>query len=111
MNSIVFLNQNLDFDIISIGTPSTTTKQQQIHLRLQMRNARKSITIVQGIAPEDAKVMVRYLRKTLSTNGNICKDDDDNIIVQFQGDKRAEIKKYLIDNSLGDAENIKIHGF
>ncbi len=42
------------------------TKQGLVHIRIQQRTGRKTITTVQGIAPEyDLKKIVRYLKKVL----------------------------------------------
>ncbi|VDO10798.1 unnamed protein product [Brugia timori] len=42
------------------------TRQGFCHIRIQQRTGRKTITTVQGIAPEyDLKKIVRYLKKFL----------------------------------------------
>lgn len=102
MNNLIF-NNIQDFDDV-ITSPI-------IHIRIQMRNARKCITLTEGLLENQAKDMIKYLKKYLSTNGTIKIDDDDNIIVQLNGDKRQDIKKYLLDNEITDNRNIYIHGF
>lgn len=47
-----------------------------------------------------------------SCNGAVVADAaDGGNILQLQGDKRHEVEKFLIENGLAEAENIKIHGF
>ena len=36
---------------------------------------------------------------------------DGGNILQLQGDKRDEVKKFLIENGLAEETNIKVHGF
>uniref|UniRef100_A0A5S6Q2R3 SUI1 domain-containing protein n=1 Tax=Trichuris muris TaxID=70415 RepID=A0A5S6Q2R3_TRIMR len=48
------------------------TKQGLIHIRIQQRTGRKTITTVQGIALEyDLKKIVRYLKKEYNCNGTV----------------------------------------
>ncbi len=103
-----------------------------IHISIQQRNARKSITKVQGINPAvDLEKVLKALKKVTHTlclkccihfdshklqahscNGAVVADAaDGGNILQLQGDKRHEVEKFLIENGLAEAENIKIHGF
>jgi translation initiation factor 1 len=103
-----------------------------IHISIQQRNARKSITKVQGINPAvDLEKVLKALKKVRhvillecslaivtrvlqahSCNGAVVADAaDGGNILQLQGDKRHEVEKFLIENGLAEAENIKIHGF
>jgi translation initiation factor SUI1 len=47
-----------------------------------------------------------------SCNGAVVADaGDGGNVLQLQGDKRIEVQKFLIENGLSEADNIKIHGF
>uniref|UniRef100_A0A0M3IGF6 SUI1 domain-containing protein n=1 Tax=Ascaris lumbricoides TaxID=6252 RepID=A0A0M3IGF6_ASCLU len=47
------------------------TRQGFCHIRIQQRTGRKTITTVQGIAPEyDLKKIVRYLKKMIDLSRN-----------------------------------------
>jgi translation initiation factor 1 len=103
-----------------------------IHISIQQRNARKSITKVQGIDPAvDLEKVLKALKKVClvapismvcfnlspmrqahSCNGAVVADAvDGGNILQLQGDKREEVKKFLIENGLAEDSNIKVHGF
>jgi translation initiation factor SUI1 len=83
----------------------------KIHLRLQMRTVRKSITIVEGLKPEDAKVILKDLRKRIHTNGTVTKSKEGEPVLTVQGDKRKIIKQYLIDEKYAKSDTIITHGF
>jgi len=44
-------------------------------------------------------------------NGNIVEHDEMGQVLQFQGDQRQNIAKFLIENELAPKDKIKTHGF
>ncbi len=57
-----------------------------VHIRIQQRNGRKSLTTVAGLAIDlDLKKILKALKKTYSTNGTILTDEDDAEVIQLQG--------------------------
>lgn len=57
-----------------------------VHIRNQQRNGKKTLTTVQGLEKDlDLRKILRYLRKLLSTNGTIVKDDMYGEVLQLQG--------------------------
>jgi translation initiation factor 1 len=84
--------------------------KDEIHLRIQQRNGRKYITIIEGL-PErvDLKSFLSHIKKTFSTNGTIVSSDKGDII-QVQGDQRANIFNALVDLNISKKEYIKVHG-
>jgi translation initiation factor 1 len=86
--------------------------QNYIHVRIQQRNGRKTLTTVQGLPKEyDPKRILRTLKKDFATNGTIVEDKDLGEVIQLQGDQRVKIFEFL-DKELGiPQKNIKIHGF
>ena len=109
MDNIIFNSTNFDLDGDS---EEDIDIEPVVHLRLQMRTVRKSITIVEGLSFEQATKVLKDIRKLFSTNGAVIgKEGDDDIVFQCQGDNRMKIKKYLIDKEITSKENIKVHGF
>jgi translation initiation factor 1 len=97
-----------DFDPFSDATSNNGSK---IHLRCQARNGRKCISTVQGLTDSiDLKKILRTFKKKFSCNGAIKEDDEMGKIIQLSGDQRANIKEFLIKNSLAEKEDITIHG-
>lgn len=81
--------------------------QSKIHLRIQQRNGRKCITIIEGLEDDlDLKRICRAMRNAFSCNGNV-KDD----IIQLQGDQRENIKEWLVIQEITTKDNIIVHGF
>eukprot|EP00178_Gracilaria_changii_P008797 TRINITY_DN26334_c0_g1_i1.p1 TRINITY_DN26334_c0_g1~~TRINITY_DN26334_c0_g1_i1.p1 ORF type:complete len:123 (+),score=15.07 TRINITY_DN26334_c0_g1_i1:41-370(+) len=82
-----------------------------VHIRIQQRNARKSITTVQGLPEDlDLKKIVKYFRKEFSCNGTIV-DSELGKVIQLQGDHRQNIQMFLVREEICEKESIKIHGF
>lgn len=85
---------------------------QFVHLRIQQRNGRKSLTTVQGLATDlDLKKILRALKKTFSTNGTILKDEELGKIIQLQGDQRKNVLDFLVKTHICDRSELKVHGF
>ena len=84
----------------------------KIHIRIQQRNGKKSITSVTGLPDDlDLKKTLKYFKKTLNCNGSISKDEEFGNILQLQGDHRASVKNFLLEQEITILENIIIHGF
>nr|UXY87159.1 translation factor sui1 [Cryptomonas sp.] len=82
-----------------------------IHIRLQQRNGRKSITTIQGLNSElDFEKINKALKKDFCCNGCVIEDSELGIIVQLQGDQRNNILKFLIREGIAMEKMIKIHG-
>uniref|UniRef100_A0A914I2I2 Mannosyltransferase n=1 Tax=Globodera rostochiensis TaxID=31243 RepID=A0A914I2I2_GLORO len=88
------------------------TRQGFCHIRIQQRTGRKTITTVQGIAPEyDLKKIVRYLKKEYNCNGTIVEHPEYGEVIQLTGDQRQHIKDFLCKVGIVKEDNCKIHGF
>jgi translation initiation factor 1 len=107
-------NENVDFD------EGFVESQLDIHIRIQQRNRRQSLTIIEGlddIKPDDetfTKSLVKIFRKKFNCSVTLKKDTRDNKgknVLQLQGDQRDGVKEYIINNELAREEEIKIHGF
>merc|ERR1712060_968610 len=98
-------------------------KSNNVHIRVQQRNGRKSWTTVQGfpaeaklpksgtVLPVDFEKILRALKKTFKTNGTLIKDDEHGTIIQLQGDIRKDVAAFLLDaTALVTKDQIMIHG-
>jgi len=82
-----------------------------IHIRVQQRNGRKCITTVQGLSEElDMKKILKAIKKAECCNGTVVEDETMGKVLQFQGDQRDAVGKFLIDNEIVQASKVKKHG-
>jgi translation initiation factor 1 len=59
-----------------------------VHLRIQKRNARSFVTLIEGIDVDIVAKLLKALKKQLCCNGAIIKSQDHGSVVQLQGDHR-----------------------
>jgi len=89
--------------------------QHNIHIRLQQRNGRKTLTTVAGIPTKfDLKKILKVIKKQFACNGTIVTDEKAGDVIQLQGDQRNSVKDFLTDKQNGlaiDAAIVKVHGF
>jgi translation initiation factor 1 len=97
---------NFDIDL------ELTKNDSEIHLRIQQRNGRKCITIIEGMKNfnknNNLEKITKELKQKLNCRGTIKEDGN---VVEFSGDQRNKIKEYLISNGICPESKIKIHGF
>ncbi|ELU11301.1 hypothetical protein CAPTEDRAFT_160473 [Capitella teleta] len=83
-----------------------------VHIRIQQRNGRKTLTTVQGIKPEfDLKKIVKVAKKEFACNGTVVEHPEYGEVIQLQGDQRQLISNFLKEVGLATTESIKVHGF
>ncbi|KAI6177754.1 hypothetical protein M3Y97_00942300 [Aphelenchoides bicaudatus] len=88
------------------------TYQGLIHIRIQQRTGRKTITTVQGIDPAYAlDRILRYMKKEYSCNGTIVNHKEYGEVIQMTGDQRQHVKDFLCKVGIAKEENCKVHGF
>ena len=86
-------------------------KGDLIHIRVQQRNGRKCITTVQGLdAALDLKKILKAIKKAECCNGTVVEDEEMGQVLQFQGDQRDAVGKFLTENEIVDASKVKKHG-
>ncbi|KAM3863792.1 eukaryotic translation initiation factor 1 [Diretmus argenteus] len=89
--------------------------EDYIHIRIQQRNGRKTLTTVQGIAIDyDKKKLVKAFKKKFACNGTVIEHPEYGEVIQLQGDQRKNICQFLIDVAsigLAKEEQLKLHGF
>lgn len=85
----------------------------KVHLRVFQRKKDKYLTIIQdleSLVDFDKKNLLKIIKQKLCCNGNITDHKDYGNILQFQGDKRYDIKNLLIELFSLNEDNIEIHG-
>mmetsp|Transcript_57208 Transcript_57208/g.119625 ORF Transcript_57208/g.119625 Transcript_57208/m.119625 type:complete len:116 (-) Transcript_57208:269-616(-) len=94
-------------------TGDVQLEQGYVHIRIQQRNGRKSITTVTGLSKAlDLKRILKAIKKEHCCNGTVLKDEDTGTeVLQFQGDQRDPVKTFLLKEEICEKDNIKVHGF
>ncbi|XP_076453244.1 eukaryotic translation initiation factor eIF1-like [Babylonia areolata] len=83
-----------------------------IHIRIQQRNGRKTLTTAQGIHPKfDLKKMVKVCKKDFNCNGTVVEHPEYGEVIQLQGDKREAMKSFLVKVGIASNDQVKVHGF
>jgi len=83
-----------------------------VHIRIQQRNGRKTLTTVQGLSADyDLKRIVRACKKDFACNGTVVEHPEYGEVLQLQGDQREKICLFLTKVGLVKADQIKVHGF
>lgn len=116
ISTIVNLQNLDDFD----QENCIVSKKECVHIRVQQRNGRKSITTVENLATcndeavsgmTDIKYLenvAKFFRKKFKCSAAVKKEDK---VIQLSGDNRQDIKKFLIENNTVSEDGIKVHGF
>ena len=98
-----FAEESSEYDI---------AQNEFIHIRIQQRNGKKSLTTIQGLSTEyNFKKISQTLKKTFACNGCIINHPEFGEIIQLQGDQRDNTKNYFIKNNMAYEDKIKVHGF
>ncbi|WWD16205.1 translation initiation factor SUI1 [Kwoniella shandongensis] len=108
------------------------SKNDKIHIRLQQRNGRKTLTTIQGIDKKfNLTKIVKAMKTKFACNGTVVKAEEANgeddspapagvkanhgDVIQLQGDQRIAAKQFLIDMGIVSAKEAKdlivIHGY
>jgi len=83
-----------------------------IHIRIQQRNGRKTLTTIQGISQEfDKKKLVRAFKKEFACNGTVVEHPEYGEVIQLQGDQRNNVCLFLTKIGIAKEDQLKVHGF
>ncbi|KAI0022770.1 translation initiation factor SU [Xylariomycetidae sp. FL0641] len=118
------------------GPARTEGKQADyVHIRIQQRNGRKTLTTVQGLPSKfDRKKILTVIKKKFACNGTVVTDSNMGEVIQLQGDQRKNMRtsppscppattifetdqfpaeEFLVDKEglQLKAATIKVHGF
>ncbi|PPS18977.1 hypothetical protein GOBAR_AA01623 [Gossypium barbadense] len=84
--------------------------KEYVHIRIQQRNGRKSLTTVQGLKKEFSyNKILKDLKKEFCCNGTVVQDPELGQVIQLQGDQRKNVSTFLVQAGIVKKENIKIH--
>ncbi|XP_059277286.1 protein translation factor SUI1 homolog [Lycium ferocissimum] len=97
---------------------STRRAKEYVHIRIQQRNGKKSLTTIQGLRLEGLRKeylsfekILKNLKKDLCCNGNVVQDKELGKVIQLQGDQRKNVSQFLVNAGIVKKDQIKIHGF
>ncbi|XP_036312995.1 eukaryotic translation initiation factor 1-like [Pipistrellus kuhlii] len=100
-----FADASKDDDLLPTGT------EDYIHIRIQQRNNRKTLTTVQEIADVyNKKKLVKAFKKKFACNGSIIEYLEYGEVIQLQGDQCKNICQFLIEIGLSKNDQLKVHG-
>merc|ERR1712129_44791 len=86
--------------------------KEYVHVRIQQRNGRNSLTTVQGLRKEYSYTRIlKDLKKEFCCNGTVVQDPELGQVIQLQGDQRKNVSNFLVQAGIVKKDNIKIHGF
>jgi len=82
-----------------------------VHIRLQQRNGRKSLTTIQGLNSSlDLAKLTKAFKKEFCCNGCVVDDKELGRVIQLQGDQRNKVTLFLVEEEIAAKKMIKIHG-
>ncbi|RXI03583.1 hypothetical protein DVH24_004235 [Malus domestica] len=71
--------------------------KEYVHIRVQQRNGRKSLTTVQGLKKEFSyNKILKDLKKEFCCNGTVVQDPELGQVIQLQGDQRKNVSTFLV---------------
>ncbi|KAJ2766771.1 hypothetical protein IWQ56_003588, partial [Coemansia nantahalensis] len=72
-----------------------------VHIRIQQRTTRKSVTTLQGLPDQfDLKYMLKYFKKTFGCLGAVVTDKTYGKVIQLAGDQRIKLRDFLIEEKI-----------
>lgn len=102
---------SFDNNYLAESGATTTHPRSVVHIRVQQRNGKKSLTTIQGLAKDlDRIKILKALKKTLNTNGAVLEDEEFGFVLQLQGDHRTSVTDFLCTYRICTREDINIHG-
>ncbi|XP_068605549.1 eukaryotic translation initiation factor 1 [Brachionichthys hirsutus] len=113
MSGIQNLNTYDPFaDAIKGHDKHSVGSEEYIHIRIQQRNGRKTLTTVQGLAVDyDKKKLVKAFKKKFACNGTVIDHSEYGEVIQLQGDQRKNICQFILEVRMAKEEQLKVHGF
>ncbi|KAL9297832.1 hypothetical protein ACSQ67_023728 [Phaseolus vulgaris] len=74
--------------------------KEYVHIRVQQRNGRKSLTTVQGLKKEFSyNKILKDVKKEFCCNGTVVQDPELGQVIQLQGDQRKNVSTFLVQMS------------
>lgn len=86
--------------------------KEYVHIRIQQRNGRKSLTTVQGLQKQlSYDKILKDLKKAFCCNGTVVNDKELGKVIQLQGDQRKNVSTFIVQAGIVNKDQIKVHGF
>eukprot|EP01096_Ripella_sp_DP13-Kostka_P017787 TRINITY_DN928_c0_g2_i7.p3 TRINITY_DN928_c0_g2~~TRINITY_DN928_c0_g2_i7.p3 ORF type:complete len:116 (+),score=58.15 TRINITY_DN928_c0_g2_i7:190-537(+) len=115
MSLASFGPDQFDDDWNELGTAVKDSGAQtgtNVHIRIQQRNGKKTLTTVQGIPPEiDFPRLLKAFKKQFCCNGTVVDDPELGHVIQLQGDQRQNVRNFIVSEGMVSDQQIKVHGF
>ncbi|NWU59195.1 EIF1 factor, partial [Dromas ardeola] len=95
-------------DLLPAGT------EDYIHIRIQQRNGRKTLTTRRlGMALGVCMALRRVFSffQKFACNGTVIEHPEYGEVIQLQGDQRKNICQFLVEIGLAKDDQLKVHGF
>ncbi|KAJ8442986.1 hypothetical protein Cgig2_019559 [Carnegiea gigantea] len=84
--------------------------KEYVHIRIQQRNGKKSLTTVQGLKKSYSyDKILKDLKKEFYCNGNVVQDKELGKVIQLQGNQRKNVANFLMQAGSAKKDHIKIH--
>lgn len=91
------------------NSESKIGKSGFVHIRIQQRQGRKTLTTVQGINDEfDKKKLLKAFKKEFACNGTVVEHLEYGEVIQLQGDQRQNVFTFLTNYKIVKEEQIKV---
>ena len=92
--------------------PFASRPQGKIHIRIQQRSSRQSLTLIEGLDSDlDLERICKYMRRAFNCNGTVLEGE----VISLQGDHRNAIAQWFIDQEILTRQEAKerlvVHGF
>ena len=116
-NDIIW-RESAGSEIFGAGNSNSTGGEKTrplsvIDIRLQQRNGKKTMTLIEGLAEDlDLKKILRYLKRTMNTNGAVIRKKEE-VVIMLQGDQRTKVYEFFTKFHVWEHPDpkMKIHGF
>lgn len=96
---------------LEVDTTNRTVRQNDVQIRLQQRNGRKSITTLAGLRSDlDFERLAKEFKKRWGCNGIVVDDPEAGKVIQLQGDQRDHLREFLTTEKLAKPDSIKVSG-
>ncbi|XP_058220073.1 protein translation factor SUI1 homolog isoform X3 [Rhododendron vialii] len=103
----------VDLDVqIPTTIDDVSVEKAYVHIRIQQRNGKKSLTTVQGLKKEFSfEKVLKDLKKEFCCNGTVVQHKELGKVIQLQGDQRKKVSNFLVQAGIAKKDQIKMHGF
>lgn len=94
------------------ATDTPATKITMVHIHGVNWRGKKYHTTIEGLdfSSTESKSFLKCLRKEFHTGATIFHDAEKGTIYQVNGDRRREIREYLVKKGVCTIEQVKVHG-